>query len=121
MSKHTRKRYTPEFKREAVSLVTDHGYSKAEAGRSLDINPNQIRPGSLTLAQVRQIISDVVNARRTAGDSNLHYLDGLDLFGEADVADLPDDLHPNAAGYARMGKRFRDRVFGPGGVFAPLT
>ena len=43
MSKRTRKRYTPEFKREAVSLVTEHGYSKAEAGRSLDVNPNQIR------------------------------------------------------------------------------
>ena len=41
MSKRTRKRYTPEFKREAVSLVTEHGYSKAEAGRSLDVNPNQ--------------------------------------------------------------------------------
>ena len=43
MSKRTRKRYTPEFKREAVSLVTEHSYSKAEAGRSLDVNPNQIR------------------------------------------------------------------------------
>ena len=41
MSKRTRKRYTPEFKREVVSLVTEHGYSKAEAGRSLDVNPNQ--------------------------------------------------------------------------------
>ena len=29
MSKRTRKRYTAEFKREAVSLVTEHGYSKA--------------------------------------------------------------------------------------------
>ena len=43
MSKRTRKRYTPEFKREVVSLVTEHGYSKAEADRSLDVNPNQIR------------------------------------------------------------------------------
>ena len=41
MSKRTRKRYTLEFKREAESLVTEHGYSKAEAGRSLDVNPNQ--------------------------------------------------------------------------------
>ena len=24
-------------------MVTEHGYSKAEAGRSLDVNPNQIR------------------------------------------------------------------------------
>ena len=28
MSKRTRKRYTTEFKREAVTLVTEHGYSK---------------------------------------------------------------------------------------------
>ena len=35
MSKRTRKRYAPEFKREAVSLVTQHGYSKAVAGRRL--------------------------------------------------------------------------------------
>ncbi len=31
MSKRTRKRYTPEFKHEAVSLVTEHGYNNAEA------------------------------------------------------------------------------------------
>ena len=49
MSKRTRKRYTPEFKCEAVSLVTEHGYSKAEAGRSLDVNPNQIRRWQLAL------------------------------------------------------------------------
>ena len=49
MSKRIRKRYTPEFKREAVSLVTEHGYSKAEAGRSLGINPNQIRRWQLAL------------------------------------------------------------------------
>ena len=49
MSKRTRKRYTLEFKREAESLVTEHGYSKAEAGRSLDVNPNQIRLWQLAL------------------------------------------------------------------------
>jgi transposase len=37
-----RKKYTAEFKREAVGLVTAHGYSYAEAGRSLDINSNLI-------------------------------------------------------------------------------
>ena len=26
--------------------------------------------------------------------------------GEADAADLPDGLHPNAAGYLRIGERF---------------
>jgi lysophospholipase L1-like esterase len=37
---------------------------------------------------------------------NLTYLDGPKLFNEADVADLPDILHPNDAGYQRMGERF---------------
>ena len=32
-----RRSYSKEFKREAVALVTEHGYTYAEAGRSLDI------------------------------------------------------------------------------------
>lgn len=35
-----RKKYTQEFKQDAVSLVTAQGYSYAEAGRCLGINPN---------------------------------------------------------------------------------
>ena len=38
-----RRNYSTEFKREAVSLVVDQGYSKAEAGRSLDVRPELIR------------------------------------------------------------------------------
>ena len=34
------KRYTKEFREEAVALVTDQGYSVREAARSLGINPN---------------------------------------------------------------------------------
>ena len=49
MSKRTRKRYTPEFKHEAMSLVTEHGYSEAEAGWRLGIIPNQIRRWQLAL------------------------------------------------------------------------
>ncbi len=37
-----RQKYTPEFKRDAVDLVTTQGYSYAEAGRSLGINPNML-------------------------------------------------------------------------------
>lgn len=33
-----RRNHNAEFKREAVSLVTEHGYSCAEAGRSLGVN-----------------------------------------------------------------------------------
>ena len=39
----TRRTYTPEFKAEAVRLVTEQGYSVAEAARSLGINDNLIR------------------------------------------------------------------------------
>ena len=35
-----RKKYSKEFKLDAVSLVVDQGYSRAEAARSLDINAN---------------------------------------------------------------------------------
>lgn len=38
----TRKKYTKEFKLDAVSLVTDQGYSRAEAARSLGINSNML-------------------------------------------------------------------------------
>ena len=75
---------------------------------------DEIRNGSLTLQQMRVIIRDVVEGRQKAGDANLHYLDGLELFGAADAADLPDDLHPNGPGYARMGQRFNALAFGDG-------
>ncbi len=39
----TRRIYTPEFKAEAVRLVTEQGYSVAEAARSLGLNQNLIR------------------------------------------------------------------------------
>ena len=39
----TRRAYAPEFKAEAVKLVTEQGYSVAEAARSLGISENLIR------------------------------------------------------------------------------
>jgi transposase len=39
----TRRIYTPEFKAQAVKLVTEQGYSTAEAARSLGICDNLIR------------------------------------------------------------------------------
>src|SRR5437868_5750900 len=38
-----RRTYTPEFKAEAVQLVTEQGYSIAEAARRLGLNQNLIR------------------------------------------------------------------------------
>jgi len=37
-----RKKYSKEFKLDAVSLVTEQGYSRAEAARSLGINANML-------------------------------------------------------------------------------
>ena len=64
------------------------------------------RMGCLTLTRIRELIAEAVEARRSAGDAALHYVDGLELFGSEDAGDLPDDLHPNPAGYVRMGERF---------------
>ena len=38
-----RRTYTPEFKIEAVKLVTEQGYSVAEAARALGIRENLVR------------------------------------------------------------------------------
>ena len=38
----TRKKYSKEFKLDAVSLVTDQGYTRTEAARSLEINANML-------------------------------------------------------------------------------
>ncbi len=40
--KRQRRIHSQEFKREAVALVVEHGYSCAAAGRSLDVNGNMI-------------------------------------------------------------------------------
>jgi len=38
----TRKKYSKELKLDAVSLVTEQGYTRAEAAKSLDINANML-------------------------------------------------------------------------------
>lgn len=42
MGKRKRRNYTKEFKEEAVKLVSEQGYSYAEAGRNLGVNPNML-------------------------------------------------------------------------------
>jgi hypothetical protein len=78
--------------------------------------PKEAWIGSMTLRRAREIVREIATMRA----DNVHYLDGLELFGPADAADLPDDLHPNAAGYQRMGERFHALAFGTGGPFATL-
>ena len=70
--------------------------------------------GGLPLTRMRALLEGVVEARRRAGDGRISYLSGLSLFDEADRPDLPDELHPNAAGYRRMGERFHAQVLADG-------
>lgn len=81
-------------------------------------DPADVAAGRLTLTVIREELSRIT-ARRAAGDPHLHHLDGRALYGEADFAELPlpDDLHPDPAGHRRIGERFGELVFGPGGAF----
>ncbi|MEV4112704.1 SGNH/GDSL hydrolase family protein [Nonomuraea sp. NPDC049695] len=74
--------------------------------------PADLATGALTLTRVRELLSQHVDVRRKEGDTHLHVLDGLALFGPDDIADLPDGLHPNADGYRRMAERFLPLAFG---------
>jgi hypothetical protein len=82
--------------------------------------PAALRDGSLTLARVRELIVDVVAARRAAGDRALFLLDGLSLLGPADAARLTDGVHPDPAGNRLIADRFERLAFGPGAPFADL-
>jgi hypothetical protein len=94
-------------------VAEDHpGPTTSATGRCAVVDrPANLELGALTLRRIRALEAEIVTARQTAGDTNLHLLSGLDLFGPDDVDDLPDGLHPNAAGYQRMGERFHKIAF----------
>ncbi|WP_310541528.1 GDSL-type esterase/lipase family protein [Phenylobacterium sp.] len=68
--------------------------------------PRETAGDGPSLQRMRQLLQTVVAARVKTGDTAIRYLDGLELFGPADAALLPDDLHPNTEGYRLMGERF---------------
>jgi transposase len=49
-----RRRHNEEFKREAVKLVTDQGYTVAEAARSLGLDASLVRSWKLKYAAEQQ-------------------------------------------------------------------
>ena len=75
-------------------------------------------PGALSLSRIRELLELVVTARREQGDDRLFLVSGLDLFGVDDVADLPDGIHPNPDGQARIAERFERLTFGAGRPFS---
>ncbi|MDP2011916.1 MAG: SGNH/GDSL hydrolase family protein [Phenylobacterium sp.] len=72
--------------------------------------PRETAGDGPSLQRMRQLLQMVVDARIKTGDGAIGYLDGLELFGPADAALLPDDLHPNTEGYRLMGERFHRLV-----------
>jgi hypothetical protein len=64
-------------------------------------------PTRLTLTRIRAELARIT-AARAADDPHLSYLDGRELYGEADAAEhpLPDALHPDAATHRLIGERF---------------
>jgi lysophospholipase L1-like esterase len=67
--------------------------------------PANLAVGALTLSRIREPLNKHV-AARSQQDTNLHIVNGPDLFGLEDLDALPDGLHPNAVGYRRMAERF---------------
>ncbi len=58
MSKRKRRTHSAEFKQEAVKLVTDQGYSVAEAARNLGIHANLLRTWKQKLEGVEESLTE---------------------------------------------------------------
>lgn len=107
---------------EQVPGPTDMDLSAMAEGRlrfSAAGDPAEVAAGKLTLSVIRDALAQVVADRR-ADDLHLHYLDGRELYGEADAASLPlpDNLHPGPAAQRLIGERFAERVFAGGGALS---
>jgi len=59
--KRARRKYTDDFKRDAVTLVTEQGYKVTEAARSLDIGAN-------LLGRWRREFEEMSSGARLSGD-----------------------------------------------------
>ncbi|WP_434744129.1 hypothetical protein [Micromonospora sp. SH-82] len=82
-------------------------------------DPAERASGKLTLGVIRDELTRIV-AQRAASDPHLHHIDGLDLYGKTDFAELPlpDGLHPDTPTHRRIAERFANRAFSADGPFA---
>ena len=79
-------------------------------GCAREREPNAV---GFTLPAMRQEVRAAVEDLRAHGDGAVHYVNGLEILGEADAHLLPDELHPDAEGYRLMGRRFLEKVARP--------
>ena len=63
-----------------------------------------------TLEEMRLEVAAAVKDLRNHGDRQLHYVDGLQIFGADSVEMLPDQLHPNSEGYKVLGEKFTQKI-----------
>ena len=77
--------------------------------------PRETTPNAvgLSLTHIRSEIAAAVEALRERGDDDVHYVDGLGLFGPDAVDHLPDRLHPDAEGYRVLSRNFQRMVAEP--------
>jgi lysophospholipase L1-like esterase len=77
--------------------------------------PREETPNAVgfNLQGMREEVAAAVSAIQAHGDSNVHYVDGLKLFGPEYDHLLPDQLHPDAQGYKVLGQNFLREVAAP--------
>ena len=74
--------------------------------------PSETAPNTAgwTFPLLRTEVASAALALQEHGDKNLFYVNGLELLGPADLAVLPDQVHPDAEGYRLLGARFNEFV-----------
>ena len=74
--------------------------------------PNAV---GMTIGDYRRGVEAAALALRDAGDEHLFFVDGLEIFGEAEATPelLPDNLHPGSEGYRLMAGKFIEHVANP--------
>ena len=63
-----------------------------------------------TLEAMREEVAAAVDDLRAHGDRNVHYVDGLRLFGHELARLLSDGTHPDAEGYKHLARNFTREV-----------
>lgn len=64
----------------------------------------------ITLIMMREIMESSIDALKSHGDLNLHYVNGLDIFGPELAEFMPDNCHPSAEGYKIIAEKFMTLV-----------
>jgi len=75
------------------------------------LNETTMNAAGYTIAAMRRDMEFVCHRYVAAGDTNLHYVDGLTIFNLDEIArHTTDQCHPNAAGIELMADRFSELV-----------